>query len=239
MKFFQSGWQYGSTLVAMVTAVIPLLLAGAVSPAIAASSVQTLIADAERNTNTVNTLIHNDEHTVTTPTLSVKVIAHGSEDELRNREQDYESVSVTSRGSGGKAKSLHYTVDIIFMNGTTYYRTSLQKNKWKTHKGMTFPDPFAGGWKRGRTTVSFPKTFKFQQVGTGGSETHVRASFSSATTAETVDLWISSGSKPYVTREEQRYHSVKGPASSALIKVSFGPFNTPLVIQQPSKGGSI
>ncbi len=216
----------------------PFATSGWMPAAHAASNVQALLAEAEHNTNTVNTLAHTDQNTVTTATMTLKVRSHGAEDEIHNREQDYESVSVTGHGAAGKIRNLHYTVDIIFMNGLTYYRTSLTHNVWATHPGMTFPDPYTGGWKRGRTTVSFPKSVKFKEVGTSGGQTQVRASIVQPALAGTIDLWISGGAKPYIAREDERYHPTKGKAGSAHVQISFGPFNSPTVIEPPAKLGS-
>ena len=216
----------------------PLAITGWVHAAHAATNVQVLLAEAERNTNTVNTLAHTDQNTVTTATMTLKVSAHGAEDEIHNREQDYESVSVTGHGAGNKTRNLHYTVDIIFMNGLTYYRTSLTHNVWASHPGMAFPDPYTGGWKRGRTTVSFPKSVKFKEVGMTGGQTQVEASIVQPALAGTIDLWISGGAKSYIVREDERYHPTKGKAGSAHVQVSFGPFNATTVIEPPSKLGS-
>src|SRR5438309_562666 len=94
-------------------------MAGLVRPASsvhAASAIQALVAKAERDTNTVRTLVHHDKMTITATNGSVKVTAHGTEDEVRNREQDFESVQVARRASG-KVSTLAYTIDLIFMNG--------------------------------------------------------------------------------------------------------------------------
>lgn len=228
----------GQIVPAVFLLATPFATSGWVQSAQAASNVQVLLAKAEHNTNTVKTLAHTDQNTVTTATTTLKVSAHGAEDEIHNREQDYESVSVTGHGAGNKIRHLHYTVDIIFMNGLTYYRTSLTHNVWASHPGMTFPDPYTGGWKRGRTTVSFPTSVKFKEVGTNGGQTQVRASIVQPALAGTIDLWISGGAKSYIVREDERYHPTKGKAESAHVQVSFGPFNATTVIEPPSKLGS-
>ena len=204
----------------------------------AASSMQTLIATAERNTNTVRTLVHHDQMTITGPAGSVIVSAHGTEDETRNREQDYESVHVTRRTAVGKVSTLNYWVDLIFLNGSTYYRTSSAPTLWKTQKGMTFPDPYTGGWKRGRTTVTLPTSLVFKDAGTSGGQTHVHASLSTKTTAGTVDLWITTGSKPYVVRQDRAYHATKGTSGSVHTQVKFGPFNSDVNIQPPAQASA-
>lgn len=215
-------------------------------PVDAASSVQTLVAQAEHNTNTVRTIVHREQSIISASGVTVKVNAHGSEDEVRNREQDYESVTVTGKDSTGKVKSVHYTVDIIFMNGYTYYRTPLvQNNQWKKQKGMSFADPYTGGWQRGRTTVPMinsPKSqFKlnFQEVGVSGGETHVRSVASNASETGTVDMWISGGSTPYVVREVDSIRSTKKSSPGSVhVQSSLGPFNSTVVILPPTSQGT-
>jgi hypothetical protein len=204
----------------------------------AASSLQTLVATAERNTNTVRTLVHHDKFSSTGPGGSVTVSAHGTEDEVRNREQDYESVHVIRRASNGKVSKLNYSVDLIFLNGSTYYRTSAAPTLWKTQKGMKFPDPYTGGWQRGRTTVTIPTTLAFKSLGTSNGQTHVHASVSIKNTAETVDLWITTGSKPYVVRQDLARHLTKGGTGSDSTQVTFGPFNSPVNIQPPAQASA-
>lgn len=211
------------------------------APAQAAANVQALVAQAEHNTNTVHTLTHTDVSTITTANLTVTVHARGAEDEVRNREQDSETVTVKGKTATGAAKSLKYTVDIIFMNGTTYYKTTIggkSDKQWQTHKGMTFPDPYTGGWKRGRTTVTFPKNVSFALAGSSGGQTHVHASATSGSTAGTVDLWLSGGSKPYVVREDENLYSKKDRKLTQHFVTTFSQYNAPLVIQQPSTGGN-
>jgi hypothetical protein len=210
-------------------------MAAFVPPAHAATSIQSLVAQAEHNTNTVRTLVHHDQWTITAPNGSLKVSAHGAEDEVKNREQDYESVHVTSRAASGKVSKLNYAVDLIFMNGLTYYRISSAPTQWKTQKGMKFADPYTHGWQRGRTTVKVPARFVFKQVGAGGGQTHVRASSTTKTVTESVDLWITTGAKPYVVREDIAYHDKNGTEVS---QIKFGPFNSNLNIQPPAQASA-
>jgi hypothetical protein len=228
-------------LAALSVLALPALLAKPPA-ARAASSLASLVAAAEHNTNTVSTLVHADAETITAPNLTVKENAHGSEDEVRNREQDFEDVTVQARATGGKLTTQHYTVDIIFLNNMTYYRTSLQQNKWKSYSGMTFQDPFTGGWKRGRTTIAFKNYtgMSWQLVDTNGGQTHVKSSFVDAKdhAAGTIELWISSGSKPYVVEQIQASHTTKGTKVSQKMTTHLGPFNTKLIILAPSKEGS-
>jgi hypothetical protein len=235
----------GRSLPATVLAVAGMAVFVPPMPAAhAASSFQTLIATAEHNTNTVRTLVHHDQTTITAPAGSVKFTAQGTEDEVRNREQDSESVHVVRRATNGKITKVNYTVDLIFMNGSTYYRTSAAPTQWKTQKGMTFPDPYTGGWKRGRTTVSFPTSLVFKDAGTSGGQTHVHASFTTkatattAATAGTVDLWITTGSKPYVVQENFDYHTTTGASGSQRTQVKFGPFNSGVNIQPPAQASA-
>jgi hypothetical protein len=231
------------TMIGRSVPAMALVLAGMAAfaqptpPVHAASAIQALVAKAERDTNTVRTLVHHDKVTITAANGSVKVSAHGTEDEVRNREQDYESVHVTRRASG-KVSKLAYTVDLIFMNGSTYDRVSTAPTTWKTQKGMSFPDPYTGGWKRGRTTVTIPTTLAFKSVGTSGGQTHVHAAFSNKTSAGTVDLWITTGSKPYIVREDIAFHSTTGTPGSETSQIRFGPFNSNVNIQPPAQASA-
>jgi hypothetical protein len=216
---------------------VPAILVG-VRQAGAASNVQALVARAAHDTDSVRTLIHHDQDTTTTRAVTVKVSAEGIEDEVHNREHDYESVDVTARNTRGKTQRLHYTADLIFMSGKTYYRTSLNGNKWQSRKGMTFSDPFTGGWQRGRTTVTVLKGVVFRELGVSGGETRVAAAYSTSNSTGSIVLWISGGSTPYVVREEQLYHTTKGTLVSAQVQITFGPFNSPIVITAPGSQGS-
>jgi hypothetical protein len=225
---------------ALALTIVPSILARPHS-ASAASSIQSLVAQAQHNNDTVNTLMHRDTETIAAKGVTVSVSSHGAEDEVHNREQDFESVTLHGLGPNGKAVTQHYTVDIIFLNGMTYYRSSLSQNKWKSYKGITFQDPFTGGWRRARTTVidANYKVSPFTEVGTSGGQTHVRGTFTDAKhkQAGTIDLWIS-GSKPYVVQEVQNIHSTQGTKITEKIQSLFGPFNTRLIILPPTNQGS-
>ena len=183
--------------------------------------------------------MHTDTITLTTKGGTAAVTSRGAEDEVQNRERDYESVNIQALGQNGKTQKLHYTVDIIFMNGQTYYRTSLQQNKWKSHSGMVFPDPATGSeWRRARTTVYVPAGAKFTQVG-GASSGHIRmhTSFKTSTIHGTEDLWISGGKTPYVVRQDLLRSQGTGANQVTLHTVtSLGPFNRPMNIQPPTVG---
>lgn len=228
----------GLSAAAVMIAGVPVV-SGSVRPAHAAGDVTALVTTAIHNTDTVNTLIHQDSRTLKARGGTLVFHGRGTEDEIHNREQDYESVSVKSKTAAGKVQSLHYTADIIFLNGMTYARISLNQNKWVSRKGSKFADPYTGGWQRGRTTVAFPKsTSKFQQVSVSGGQTQVHATFAGTGVAGTVDLWISGGATPYVVRQLMTEHSAKGPAASEQLDIRYGPFNVPVVIVAPAKQGS-
>jgi hypothetical protein len=232
-----AGLQSAASVLLPATA-LALALGQWMPAAHAATSILPLVTQAIHNTNSVHTLMHHDTSSRTSSAITVKFTATGSEDEVKNREQDYEAVSITGKTAAGKAVNLHYTADIIFLNGSTYYRISapIQNNTWKTLKGTVFTDPYTAVWKRARTTVIVPKGAVFKEVGVSGGQTQVRAAITFKTYTETVDLWISSGSTPYVVREVLDSHTTTGPAGSLHNEINFGPFNTPLTIQAPSTG---
>jgi hypothetical protein len=226
-----------AAMVLVVTSSVALLSPRTVH---AASSVQALLAQAEHNTNSVGTLVHKDQTTITSPVAILTATTTGSEDEIRNREHDFESVTLTGRGKNA-SKIQHYTLDVIFINGMTYYRTSLlQNNKWQSRRGSSLEDPYTGIFKRARTTVTFPKSYVFKLVGTSAGQTQLRAAFTNSKTnvTGTIDLWISGGSKPYIAREVQDYHSIKGAKGTGHVDSRFGPYDGPLVILAPTTQGS-
>lgn len=204
----------------------------------AASNAQSLLAQAEQNTNSVSTLVHKDQTKITSAAAVLTATTTGSEDEVRNREHDVESVTLTGRGKNA-SKSQHYTLDIIFINGVTYYRTSLlNNNAWQSRKGTSLKDPYTGVFKRARTTITFPKSYVFKQVGTSGGESKLQAAYSEKGVAGTITLWISGGSKPYIVREVQDYHSTTALKGSGHVDSRFGPYNGSLVILAPTTQGS-
>lgn len=217
-------------------------LAGVPLQTQAATGLQ-LLTQAEHDTNTVASLTHHDTQTVTSSNVSITLALHGSEDEAHNREADSESATYIGKTSAGKSRTIHYTLDIIFMNGTTYYRSSLvSKNKWLSRKGLSLQDPYSGvGWRRARTTVpviaSLVKHVKYHLIGTSGGLTHFHGSFKAPTFAGTDDLWVSGGSHPYVVREQQRYHSTTKLKQTVVAVDNFGGFNSPVVITPPSTLG--
>ena len=203
-----------------------------------AADVGALIAQSEHDTNTVKTLVHHDTTVRTAPTAVITISSRGAEDEVANREHDFESVTVKTQAAGKAPRTVHYTADIVFLNKTVYYLTSLAPKKWYSRAGTTFPDPYSGGWKRARTTVTFPAGVKFQSAGTSGGDTVVQsAAFAIPGGKETARLWISGGSTPYVVREVVEARASKGGVTFHQ-DTRFGPFNSKLIILAPAKGGT-
>ena len=232
----------GLELFAAAALSLATLLSTAVPrPAIAATDVKTLVTQAIHNTNTVNTIVHHDQTTVVSGSSHLQETASGSEDEVRNLEQDSEVVTATAKGSNGKAQTVHYTLDVIFIKGYTYYRSSLQKNQWTRRKGTTLTDPVTNGvFKRARTKVTAPQGFKlgsYSLVGTSAGLTQVRAPLTRAKAAGTWDLWISGGSTPYIMREEIHAHATGGGKGSEYVRTDYGPFNKPVTIAPPITTG--
>jgi hypothetical protein len=201
----------------------------------AAPSTDALLARAVKNTNAVRTLMHHDTSLLTTTQGSVSMTARSAEDEVKKREHDFESVTVHGQNSAGQVKSLHYTMEMIFMNNRTYYRSTLNHNTWDERSGMKMFDPYTGDWQQGRTTVPWPKKPRFTQIGpTTGGQIHVRSPFSSANGGQgTLDLWFTTGAAAYVVRavEDLRYTKTR---ARQHIQMIFGPFNQKIDIEPPS-----
>ncbi|HZU13973.1 MAG TPA: hypothetical protein VFB58_14120 [Chloroflexota bacterium] len=201
------------------------------------------------NTNTVRTIVYQDTTVQTAGPITVHQIASGQEDEVRNRERDREVFTVRTRLSSGKVRTIHYTIDIIFMNGRTYYRsTLLKKDQWQTHSGMSFCDRLSETcWYRGRTTVPAFSGITFtEQTSSDGSvifhggfkqpiyRPHTKVK--QGTTAGTASILISPGPTRYVTRiQEQAVVTIKGrPITHETFDQRYGPFNQPLTIVPPA-----
>ena len=213
-------------------------LAGWGLPAARASGTPALLATAIHNTNTVRTLVHRDRLTSVAPGLHVSVDATGYEDEVHNREHDFESALVTVAGKKGAVKKTRYTLELVFINGLTYYKSSQTGNKWQTTKTTQkkpFPDPFLGGWARTRTTVKIPSSLKFDQVGSSGGLTHFQTIFTKSATQVTLDLYVSGGKTPYVAREDEAIVATKPQKVTTTIRLDYGPFNKPMSIQEPNR----
>jgi hypothetical protein len=224
-----------------ITLAFSFLLAVAITgsaPGAHAANTASLLAQAVKDTNTVTSLVHHDSTRIVNPSITLSFTATGMEDETLNREQDHEDVHVRAVNKQKKVQTLHYTADIIFMSGKTYYRVStLAKDAWQTASGMKFNDPYTGGWKRGRTRVAIPKGTKFSPVGTSGGETHLRGPFSTADLTGTMDLWISTGAKPYVVKEQIAETSKKTKTATETFTSRLGSFNTTILIQPPTASG--
>lgn len=197
-----------------------------------------LLSKAFHNTNTVKTLIYTQTTTQTSSSIKATIVFRGEEDEVANREADHETVTAQIRQTNGKTQKVHYTLDIVFMQGQTYYRSSLQHNQWHMKKGMTFQDGFLGTvWKRGRTMVSFKPMPTFSLVGHSGGQTQVRAHVSDTHGTGTVDLFISGGSQPYVVIQDTAgKETIGGQTIQSKSETKYGPFNQTLNIQAPANG---
>src|SRR6516225_4686435 len=104
------------------------------TPAAAAPAVPSLVARAMQNANSVRTLVHQDQSVLATPMGTVKTRGQSAEDEIHGRKHLHESISVAITGADGKLRTEQYTVELIFVPGLTYYRTSLAP-RWARQKG--------------------------------------------------------------------------------------------------------
>jgi hypothetical protein len=184
------------------------------------------------DTNTARTLVHQDQSVLTTPVATVRATGQSSEDEVRSRKRDHEVVSVSARGADQKLHTVRYSVDLIFVPGFTYSRTSLDP-RWTRQSGGAFADPYTGGWEHGRTTVSLPRGATFRSASALRGQTRAHFTFTNRTATGTVDLWISGGKQPYIVREEETLNSSSGPAGSERLQITYGQFNRPVSIVPP------
>ncbi|MGH2442678.1 MAG: hypothetical protein ACRDFX_05905 [Chloroflexota bacterium] len=219
----------GALVIATLSVASVIAGGGGAAPTDASS----LLASAVRNTNHVRTLVHHDTIRTTVPRGTISSTITGREDEVANREDDIEHVTVHLPDSKGTLKTLHYTIEVIFLHGKTYARSSLAGNTWKSGKGMTFVDPFTGGFRRGRTKMIMPKG-GVRTIGKSGSTVHVRGTYVQGKSRGPIDVWYTTGSVPYVSRE--RYAVTRGSGAKhqvTIIDTHMGPFNQAVVIQPP------
>jgi hypothetical protein len=185
-----------------------------------------------QNANSVRTLVHQDQSVLATPMGTVKTRGQSAEDEIHGRKHLHESISVAITGADGKLRTEQYTVELIFVPGLTYYRTSLAP-RWARQKGTAFADPYTGGWEQGRTTVTLPQGWRFGSTSTRAGQTQAHFTFANRTAKGTLDLWITDGARPYVVREAETLYAVSGPSGNEHLQIAFGPFNRPVNIVPP------
>jgi hypothetical protein len=167
----------------------------------------------------------------------VRTTISGQEDEVRNRERDLESVTVTGKQQNGTSRKLHYTTEIIFYGGQTYYRSSADKNVWHQKPGMSkLCDNFLKNcWQRGRTKVDLAGS-GFHLVGgdSAGGALHYRTTVTKKGYKGTSDVWTSAGPTSYVQRLLQVGVATSGTQKETVrVDTTYGPFNTTLNIQPP------
>jgi hypothetical protein len=205
----------------------------ATPPTHAAAAMPALVSRALQNTNNVRTLVRRDQSVLTTPIGTVTTRGQSKEDEVHARKQVQESVSVAISGADGKVHNVRYTVDLIFVPGFTYYRTSLAP-RWARQKGTAFADPYTGGWEQGRTTVSLPGGTRFRGARVRAGQTQAHFTFANRTARGTLDLWIAGRATPYVVHEAETLNSVSGPSGSERLQIDLGGFDRPVSIVLPS-----
>jgi hypothetical protein len=230
-------------------------------PRTSATDAQQLLAKAIHDTNTVRTLVHHDTMTQVLPNhVTVTISVLGQEDEVRNRERDVESVTLKGVQRNGKHATVHYALEIIFVNGHTFARGLSPHTTWQIYAGTQFTDRISGvGFKRARTTVPTYTYVKSSVIDQGSSAagTHLRAQLQThqphgaSIVHGVLDLWVSTGSLPYIVREDihgtvvqvvrERIHGKPVQRRYLIADTehnTYGPLNQPLNIQAPVVGSS-
>ncbi|GAC1319243.1 MAG: hypothetical protein NVS2B16_02640 [Chloroflexota bacterium] len=220
--------------------VVPLALASFSTAGASSVNLKLLLAQANKNNNSVRTLVYTTKLDIISRYRTIHTTMRGEEDEIANREQDHESASVLSTAKTGQKRSIKYTIDVVFISGRTYYRSSLAKNNvWQEKPGMsTIQDPIlqSAAWKRGRTRISFLSPSKYTIVSQGPT-VHLRAHLTRGTASADDDLYITNGSTPYLVREVLKVTAiVQGQTVTQRTDTRYGPFNQTLNIGVPSTG---
>ncbi len=197
-----------------------------------------LLATAIHDTDTVKTLQYSDQFVEHFSNGTLTTLVQGQEDEARNREQDRQTVVERVKNSKGKTVTGAYAVNVVFLNGETYYQHPLMKDKtWRTRKGMSFNDGIAV-FKRGRTIVKYDKPFAGVHLAPAGTAANGETRFQGRVTkgglTGTIDVFVSKGTMPYVAAVTEAYtEKIKGKIVKVQGRMLYGPFNRALNITAP------
>lgn len=110
----------------------------------------------------------------------------------RTRQCPRQTVIRRARTKQGKLETRAYVVNVVFLNGQTYYQHPLKDKTWRAQKGMTFKDGIAS-FRRGRTTVNF-NGVNFTTAGPASNgDAHFHAHVAKNGLSGTVDVLVSRG----------------------------------------------
>lgn len=201
-----------------------------------ATDAQALLNRAAANVNRVRTLSYVQHNTQSSSTVHLVTVMHGQEDEVHNREQDREEVTLSARDAKGHVKHIHYTLDIIFVAGTIYWRSSTKPSVWTHKRAVVFRDPFTQvSWQRKRTTVDVGGLSHFAVLSNGAQGTRVEGQLVKGGQSVKHDFYLSGGSNPYVVKDILTASQViQGKKVQAKTETDYGPFNATIVIVAPS-----
>lgn len=198
-----------------------------------ASGTPALLTRAIHDTDTVKTLQYTNQFVQTFSNGTVITAVQGQEDEARNRERDHETMVTHGKSKQGKIVTRAYVVNVVFLNGQTYYQHPLQSKLWHTKKGMTFKDGVAS-FKRGRTTVDFPGVHFTAAGTTPNGDAHFHARVNKSGVSGAVDVFVTKGKTPYVVLvNEFLTQHLRGSTVKIHARLAYGPFNQPLKITAP------
>ena len=201
-----------------------------------AADAQTLLSRAATNVDRVRTLSYVQHNTQSSSTVHLATVMRGQEDEVHNREQDREEVTLNARDAQGHVKHIHYTLDIIFVGGTIYWRSSTKPSVWTHKRAIVFRDSFTQvTWQRRRTTVNVSHVSHLAILSTGVQGTHIEGQLVKGGQSVKHDFYLSGGSSPYVVKDVVSASQViQGKKVRAVSETDYGPFNKTLVIVAPS-----
>jgi len=201
-----------------------------------ASDAQALLNRAAADVNRVRTLSYVQHNTQSSSSVHLATVMRGQEDEVHNREQDREEVTLSARDAKGHVKHIHYTLDIIFVGGTIYWRSSTKPSVWTHKRAIVFRDPFTQvTWQRKRTIVEVSHLSQLAVLSSGAQGAHIEGQLVKGGQSVKHDFYLSGGSNPYVVKDVVTASQViQGKKVQAKTETDYGPFNTTLVIVAPS-----
>jgi hypothetical protein len=188
------------------------------------------------NTDVAGTYVEATNGIVSGPAGSMHRVLHNEYDNAHDREQDHAEYTITTR-TLGRTKTLRYTLDLIMLDGRTYYRSSLHDRSWKVKKGYGYTDPASGDhWIRSGLNYSFILRYKPVLVGHTGNqlEYQIRVPGRPYPGRFTYDIWIDAGSHPYIVRVfNYGGYTKNGQRFTIRHDTRLSDYNRPLDIRAP------
>lgn len=157
---------------------------------------------AVHDTDTAASYVESTVDTSSTPGQTIHRVLRNEDDLAHNRGRTHAEYTITTR-TGGRTRTIRYTLDLIMLDGRTYYRNSLHDKTWKVKRGTEYTDVASGDhWVGGGLSFSGMLRYRAYLVAhtSGQLEYRFQAAGKPYPGHFTVEVWVSAGSHPYILR---------------------------------------